>query len=233
MYGGRRVLTVRVLLELGKLSRAKRDPPTIAHLWVAGPTWRGHEPLRSPCWARRHRSQPAAWSHRHCEGYGGLSDSWHHPAEPVGSKPQSQEQPVSTFLPRVGTEREEGVSGALPAAGRGWLLPAQGTLPWLPPGESCLQQWWSLGLAQGVHELGNGVQGCFPGWGGPPAMDVGDPCSRCPTGMERGVCQLQWGAGRKGGECKEEDRAPCLVTVLGASLPWSWHGATCNGHSSQ
>lgn len=35
--GGCGVLTVRVLLELGKLGGAERDPPAIAHLWVAGP----------------------------------------------------------------------------------------------------------------------------------------------------------------------------------------------------
>lgn len=35
--GGHRILTVCVLLELGKFSRAERDPPAIAHLRVTSP----------------------------------------------------------------------------------------------------------------------------------------------------------------------------------------------------
>lgn len=44
MCRGHRVLTICVLLELGKLSGAERDPPTITHLPVVG-----HEPLCSLC----------------------------------------------------------------------------------------------------------------------------------------------------------------------------------------
>lgn len=107
------------------------------------------------------------------------------------------------------------------------------------PGESRLRQWWSAGLAQGLRELGNGVQGCFPSWGGPPAADVGDPCSRCPAGTERGVRRPQRGAGRKRGERKEERRAPCRASVPGARRPQgslsarTRCGATRNGRSSR
>lgn len=46
MRRGHRVLTVCVLLELGKLGGAERDPPTVTHLPVVG-----HKPLCSLCWA--------------------------------------------------------------------------------------------------------------------------------------------------------------------------------------
>lgn len=72
----------------------------------------GHELLRSPRRAWCRGSWLAAWSHRHREGLKGLWTIWRHPAEPRGGKPQSQEQPLSTVLPRAGTEREEGVSGS-------------------------------------------------------------------------------------------------------------------------
>lgn len=98
MRGGRRVLTVRVLLELGKLGGAERDPPAIAHLRAAGPK-RG---ATSHC-ARR-VGLSAAGPGRPlghigtARGRGGLSAGWHHPAEPVGSKPQSFRAP-SQHLP--------------------------------------------------------------------------------------------------------------------------------------